>query len=337
MAAKRPTKRSPRKASAAKRTTSKKTMPVSAGELSLQLRVRLILLVIALFCCGIIALLHFTGIVPFDKISVLLGWSDKPATRSDLEVHFIDVGQGDCTLIMSEGEVMVIDSGDRDSSDRVVDHLQEQGVSRINYLIATHPHADHIGEMAEIVNGFEVENIIMPRIPDKYVPTSKTYEDMLLAIKAKGLKVTPAADSEFDLGCCKVQTYASPMDSSENMNDHSVVVKVVNGQNSFLFMGDCEIGEEKKLLEKGCDLRAKVLKAGHHGSYTSSSAELLDAVDPNYAVISCGKDNSYGHPNDDTVRRLSKYANEIYITARDGDIVFISDGEGLSVKCSEEK
>ena len=314
----------------------KKSAPKKNKKLTLRQRIRLIMLVIALFCGGVVSLLHFTGIVPFEDISVLLGLSDKPATRSDLEVHFIDVGQGDCTLIMSQGEVMVIDSGDRDGSNRAVNYLRTQGVSRIDYLIATHPHADHIGEMAEIIEGFEVENFIMPRVPDEYVPTTKTYEDMLLALQAKGLKATPAADSEFTLGCCEVQTYASPIDDSENLNDYSVVVRIVNGNNSFLITGDCEKAEEQELLNSGFDLRAKVLKAGHHGSYTSSSASLLDEVKPNYAVISCGKDNSYGHPNDDTVRRLSKYANEIYVTARDGDIVFISDGEGLSVKCSGE-
>lgn len=351
MAAKRPKKKTASKKTAGKKpsakkpsvrmTSVKKTTVRKAAEqlgidLTTQQRIKLILLVIALFCVGVVCLLHFTGIVPFENISVMLGLSDKPATRSDLEVHFIDVGQGDCTLIMSQGEVMVIDSGDRDETNRAQEYLREHGVKRIDYLIATHPHADHIGEMAEIIEGFEVENFIMPRIPDKYVPTSRTYEDMLLALQAKGLKATPASDSSFTLGCCEVQTFASPMDDSENMNNYSVVVKIVNGKNSFLITGDCEKAEEKELIAKGFDLSAKVLKVGHHGSSTSSSAAMLDEVDPDYAVISCGKDNSYGHPHDETVRRLSKYANEVYVTAARGDVVFISDGKGLSVECSGE-
>lgn len=306
-------------------------------KLSVKTRFQLILLVLAAFAAGVIYLLNYTGIMPFQDILVRLGLSERPATRADLEVHFIDVGQGDCTLIMSQGEVMLIDSGDRDESNTVERYLMKQGVKRINYLIATHPHADHIGEMAEIIGQFEVDNFIMPRFPAEYTPTTQVYENMLNMLSAKEMTVTPAEDSEFTLGFCKVQLYASGIKDSENLNDYSVIVRLVHGANSFLFTGDCENTEEKDLLSRDLKLDAKVLKAGHHGSYTSSSAEFLDAVKPDYAVISCGRNNDYGHPNDATLRRLKKYADNIYLTPRDGNIVFISDGTGLSVECSKGK
>ena len=304
-------------------------------KLSMKMRLRLILAVIILFFGGIVCLLHFTGIMSVQDILIKLGISDRPATRADLEVHFIDVGQGDCTLIISQGEVMVIDSGDRDESNNVEMYLLKQGITHIDYLIATHPHADHIGEMAEILGGFDVENFIMPQVPDAYVPNTKCYEDILRIISAKNMTVTPAEDGSFKLGGCDVSLYASGITDSENLNDYSVIVKLVHGKNSFLFTGDCEYTEEKDLLSRGLDLRAKVLKAGHHGSCTSSSAEFLDAVKPDRAVISCGRNNDYGHPNESTVRRLSKYADEVYITYLDGNVVFTSDGVGLSVKCSK--
>ncbi len=305
--------------------------------LSFKARMWLILLVIAAFAAGVISLLHFTGIMTVNEMLYKAGFKDKPAVSPDTQVHFIDVGQGDCTLVISKGEVMVIDSGDRDDSDSVVKYLKEQGVKKIKYLIATHPHADHIGEMPEIIGSFDVENFIMPKIPDEFVPATKTYEDMLAALKAKGIKATKAEDCELTLGECKLKLYKSNIENDSNLNNYSVLVKVVHGSNSFLITGDCEREEEQDILSRGCDIRAKVLKAGHHGSYTSSSAEFLDKVLPRYVVISCGRVNDYGHPNEETVDRLAKYADEIYVTAEVGTVVFESDGEGISVKYERQQ
>ncbi len=306
-------------------------------KLSLRARLRLILLVIILFALGVICLLHYTGIISVRDIGIKLGLIDRPATRADLEVHFIDVGQGDCELIVSRGKVMLIDSGDKDESNKVINYMLNNGISHIDYVVASHPHSDHIGEMAQIIGTFDIDNFIMPRIPDKYVPTTKCYEDMLTALSAKDINVIAAEKSEFELGECKVQIYPSGIEDSDNLNDYSVIVRLIHGSNSFLFTGDCEVTEEESLFAAGYKLKAKVLKVGHHGSSTSSSADFLDKVNPDYAVISCGRDNSYGHPHESTVRRLSKYANKVYITERDGTTVFISDGEGLSVKCEKGK
>lgn len=296
-----------------------------------RMRLRLILLVIAFFAFAVVAILNATGIVTFDSLMVKAGLKDKPAVHADTEVHFVDVGQGDCTLVISDGEAMVIDSGDRDDSDRAVNYLVSQGIVDIKYLIVTHPHADHIGGMADIIRRFNVEKIIMPKVADEDVPTTVVYEDMLNAVKDKGLKITKASDSELELGNCKVQLF-TPKKETHNLNNYSTLVKIVHGENSFLITGDCENEEEKDILSQGFDISAKVLKAGHHGSYTSSSSDFLDRVLPRYAVISCGEGNKYGHPHEQTVTRLGKYANEIYITQDCGTIVFSSDGKGLSVK-----
>ena len=311
--------------------------PKKGSGLTLKQRLRLILLIILLFAAGVLWLLHYMEIISVQDIMVKLGLADRPATRADLEVHFIDVGQGDCILVASQGQIMLIDSGERDNDNAIESYLIRHGIHHIDKLIATHPHSDHIGEMAEIMYTFDVDSFMMPRIPDAYVPTTKCYEDMLKAVDVRGVSVMSPKDTSFQLGCCQVQIFTSDIEDSDNLNNYSLIVKVVHDKNSFLFTGDCENEEEKSLLKKGVDLKAKVLKAAHHGSSTSSSADFLDVVDPEYAVISCGKNNDYGHPNKETVRRLSKYARNTDITARDGSVVFISDGEGLTVECERDK
>lgn len=308
------------------RKKRKKKTKLTAGQKAL-----VILLMAAAFIAGALCTLHFTGILTFGDILVKLGRKDKPAVDPGTHVHFIDVGQGDATLVISEGEVMLIDAGDTDKGDEVTAYLKDQGVSRIDYLIITHPHADHMGGAPEVIDSFEIGKLIMPEVPEEYQPTTVSYEKLLDAVERNGLKITLARDSEFMLGECEVSVYASRI-VSEELNDYSVVVRLEHGKNSFLFMGDCEEAGEKELIKRGVTLRSKVLKVGHHGSSSSSSADFLNKVKPRYAVISCGKDNDYGHPSEKIVTRLGKYADKTYITSRCGTVVFSSDGEGLSVK-----
>ena len=253
---------------------------------------------IAVFVVLLFTVLDLTGLVSFDSLLIKAGVEDKPAEHAQTEVHFIDVGQGDSTLVISQGEAMLIDSGDKDDSNKIEKYLEKQGVTELKYLIATHPHADHIGEMSEIIDQFQVDKFIMPKVKADMTPTTTIYEKMLKSIKAKGLKIT-------------------------------------DGENSFLITGDCETTEEKDILSQGYDVSAKVLKAGHHGSSTSSGVDFLNKVMPRYAVISCGKGNKYGHPHEETVTRLKKYASHLYVTADVGTIVFSSDGEGLSVSAEK--
>lgn len=268
-----------------------------------------------------------------DSIKEFLGGGrtvKEEASEPDTTVEFIDVGQGDSTLVCSDGEYMLIDTGDRDSGNMLINYLEDSGVGKISYLILTHPHADHIGEAAEIVEKFEIGTIIAPELPEDKIPTTAIYEDLLDAMEEKELSFHAAADEQFSLGTCDVYTYA-PQEDYSNLNNYSVIIKIVHGGNSFLVTGDCETTEESEFLSRGCDLSADVLKAGHHGSDTSNSSEWLQAVSPDYAVISCGLDNSYGHPDDDTLARIKKYASYVYITAEDGTVKFESDGSGLNV------
>lgn len=289
---------------------------------------------IAVFVVLLFTVLDLTGLVSFDSLLIKAGVEDKPAEHAQTEVHFIDVGQGDSTLVISQGEAMLIDSGDKDDSNKIEKYLEKQGVTELKYLIATHPHADHIGEMSEIIDQFQVDKFIMPKVKADMTPTTTIYEKMLKSIKANGLKITQAKPMKFELGSCKVELF-TPKKDYDDLNNYSTLVKITDGENSFLITGDCETTEEKDTLSQGYDVSAKVLKAGHHGSSTSSGVDFLNKVMPRYAVISCGKGNKYGHPHEETVTRLKKYASHLYVTADVGTIVFSSDGEGLSVSAEK--
>lgn len=258
------------------------------------------------------------------------GNSSTPEGSAQVKVHFIDVGQGDCTLVMSHGEAMLIDSGERDDSDRVIKYLKEQGITKLSCIIVTHPHTDHMGEMPDILKAFKTDRFIMPKVPDNMVPTIMRYEKMLKQIKNQGLEISWSSNSEFRLGDAVVNTY-TPKGQFEELNDYSTVVKISCGSRKFLIMGDAEKEEESDLLAQRFDFRADVLKVPHHGSYKGSTSELLKAVGAQYAVICCGKNNDYGHPHDSTLKRIKKFISSVYITKDNGDIVFTTDGKSLTV------
>lgn len=300
-------------------------MAANKGRAKKQAGVQLIKAVLVLMAALAIFVLEKKGVLQTAA-------GDKPAAENaDAEVDFIDVGQGDSTLVCSDGKYMLIDTGDRDGENTLINHLKERGVKKLDYLVLTHPHADHIGEAAEIVEGFKIGKIIMPRVPDDLTPTSSVYEDLLDAAANKGLKIRAARNESFELGEISVQTYAAEGEYS-NLNDYSVVLRLTHGENSFLITGDCEKQEESELLKRGCDVSADVLKVGHHGSDTSSTSQWLKEVGAQYAVISCGADNKYGHPDEETYSRICKYVKNVYVTAEDGSLAFESDGKGLTIK-----
>lgn len=276
------------------------------------------------------AVTHFTDFG--DEIKKNTGLSQKPASSADLSVHFIDVGQGDCTLIMCEGHSMLIDAGESDQGDKVVEYLKAQEITNLDCVIGTHPHSDHIGGLRAVVESdIKIDKLIMPKVPDEQVPTSYTYTKLLKAIINKGMTVTKADDSTFNLGSAVINTY-TPKKTYKNLNDYSVTTKIIHGNNSFLVTGDLGKQSEKELIDRGCDLSAKVLQAGHHGSRESSTKRFLKKVNPSYAVIQCGAGNSYGHPHSEALERMSKYTTEIYRSDKDGTIVFESDKEGMNIK-----
>lgn len=243
--------------------------------------------------------------------------------------HFIDVGQGDAILVTTPEGNMLIDtsvSGVRKDLDL---YLRGAGVGTLKYLVLTHPDADHIGNADYIIDNYEIENIIMT---DR-AATSKTYERLLDAIERSTANVILAeAGYKFELGAL-VNTILAPVKSYDDSNEMSIVIKSVYGNTSVMLTGDAERESEADALKKWSadTFKCDILKVGHHGSTSSTTANFLNAVDPDIAIISCGEDNSYGHPHDEIVERLEAKGIKIYRTDIDGDIVFKTDGNNLTL------
>lgn len=268
------------------------------------------------------------------------GLTDAKATSADVSVHFLDVGQGDSELILTPTAAVLIDAGENDKGEAVLAYLKAQGVKRLDYVIGTHPHSDHIGGLDTVMQGMEVGTVILPKVSDALTPTTRTYEDLLDVISSKGLQVTAAkAGSTYDLGDGTSLTLFAPVKGAEydNLNNYSVVCRFTHGSNSFLFMGDAEKEVEHALLEARVPLQSTVLKVGHHGSATSSTLDFLKAVSMRYAVISVGAGNSYGLPSQKICNRLYDNADTVLRTDLGGTIVFESDGESLSTIIAKQE
>lgn len=249
------------------------------------------------------------------------------AAADGMKVHFIDVGQADSILVQSDEATMLIDGGNNADAEAVVDYIKSQNIERLDYVIGTHPHEDHIGGLDAVIESFDIGAVYMP----KAMSTTKTFEDVLKAISKKGLKInTPIPGTNIDLGRAVFTILAPNGESYESTNNYSIVIKLTNGKNSFLFTGDAESISEKEVMGKGFDLSAEVLKVGHHGSTTSTTKEFLDMVNPRYAIISAGKDNQYGHPHKEILDRLKKKNIIVYRTDESGTIIASSDGESIT-------
>ncbi|MFZ5975143.1 MAG: ComEC/Rec2 family competence protein [Bacillota bacterium] len=252
------------------------------------------------------------------------------ASQGALEVHFIDVGQADCVFIRQNEATLLIDAGNNADGSAVVGYIKAQGVQKLDTVIGTHPHEDHIGGLDNVIKTFAVGSIIMPKVSH----TSKTYEDVLNAVEQKGLRVTtPVPGNQFMVGNAQCTILAPKSQTYENLNNYSVVVRLTFGKTAFLFTGDAEaLSEQEMLLSSAISPRADVLKVGHHGSSSSSTVPFLEAVSPSIAVISVGKDNDYGHPSPQTIRRLHDVGATVYRTDVTGTIVVYGDGSSLRVK-----
>ena len=251
-----------------------------------------------------------------------------------LEVYFFDVGQGDSELIrLPGGENILIDAGTSSTEDELVGELRSLGAETLDLVVATHPHADHIGGMAAVIDAFDVRQVVMPRISESDTPTTKTYENLLQSIADKGLTITPAepGDELLSSGGAVLTVLAPNGEDYGDLNNYSVVLRLTYGEDSFLFTGDAEEASEEEMLSLDWPLTATVLKCGHHGSETSTSPSFLDAVSPQYAVISCGVDNDYGHPDAVTLEKLEAAGAEVFRTDRQGTILASTDGSGVTM------
>ena len=249
----------------------------------------------------------------FDYVSNVTG---------DLKVYYFDVGQADSIFLTNNGKNMLIDAGNNPDGKLIVEQLKKMDISKIDYLIGTHAHEDHIGGLDNILENFEVENVLMPR----KTTTTKTYEDVLKAIKNENLKITASKIGDvFYLGEAKCEIMNVDHES-EDLNETSIVIELTYGDKKFLFTGDTETTKEKERNWNDID----VLKVAHHGSSTSTSKEFLSQAKPEYAIISCGVNNDYGHPHKEVVNRLKGI--ETYRTDKDGTILVTCDGENIKIE-----
>ncbi len=288
------------------------------------------------------------------------------------EIHYIDVGQGDATLILADGMTVLIDTGENDQTNILIDYLNDMKIEVIDYFIITHFDSDHFGEAKEVLEGFDVNNLI---IPDQ-VKTTKMYESFIKEVDEKpeinvmviedndDLGSSVDADDIIDIddksdrkiyvgktdennkddkGDLELEFFGPVKDSYKNSNDYSIIVMARWGKNKMLFTGDAETTAEQSLVEKYGNqlsdiLDCDVFKAGHHGSSTSSCQDVLDAATPMYVIISCGKDNSYGHPHDEAMDRFIEEVGEedVYRTDLQGDIILVTDGENITIKTEKK-
>ena len=296
---------------------------------------RLPILLVLVLIIGIVT--YFRDDIPFIK---------SVPTDGSVSVYFLDVGQGDSELIVTDTAAVLIDGGERTEGDTLLADFQQYGISKLDYVIASHPHTDHIGGLTVFLgmdpadSGVTVGTVITADVPDADIPTTKTYEQFLDNAEAHAEDVCFLSESmELDLGSATLQLIPSPIKSdAETLNEYSICGLLTSGANTFFFTGDAGKQEEQALLAENLlpSQPVDVLKVGHHGSKGSSSTEFLQALHPTDAVISCGTGNSYGHPHQGALERLQEVGCTIYRTDLDGTICIRSDGKALTIQTKAE-
>lgn len=252
---------------------------------------------------------------------------------SDMEVHFIDVGQGDSTLIKAGDHAMLIDAGDNSEGTAVQSYLNSQNVEKLDYVIGTHPDADHIGGLDVVVYKFDCKKVFMPNVTSD----TRTYEDVVQALKSKNQKAqVPKLGKTYSLGDASFTIVAPVKEYGDETNNWSIGIVLQYGKNRFLFTGDAAKQAEDDMIDTGEDLSADVYKASHHGSKTGSGDDFLNKVNPTYAVISCGEGNKYGHPSAQTLNNFRSRGIKTFRTDNQGTIVAYSDGSNITWNASPD-
>lgn len=254
---------------------------------------------------------------------------NKIEPNGKMEVHYIDVGQGASQLIIGPtGKTILIDAGNNNMEETVVGYLKDQGITKVDILIGTHPDADHIGGLDKVIDNFDIGKIYLPKVQSN----TKTFESVLLSVQNKDLKIiTAKADLTLDWEQGADVKMIAPVSTYNDTNEMSAVVHLTFGQTAFLFTGDADSKSETDILTSGANLKADVLLVGHHGSDSSTSPAFLEKVNPTYGVIQVGKDNSYGHPTEAVLKRLNDKGIKIYRNDEQGNIVFSSNGKDINV------
>lgn len=251
--------------------------------------------------------------------------------NNEMIIHYIDVGQGDCILIQVNEKNLLIDSGSSSNRNELLNYLTKLKIKKFDYIIATHPHEDHIGNMDTIIKRFDVDKFYSPKVTHPSI----CFENMVNALIDKSLKINILAKdaSKINLGKNTNVEIFSPLKNmiSDNYNDYSSVIKLTFHNNSFLFTGDAEVYTENQLLSDNIDLKSDIIKIGHHGSKTSTSYNFLHEVNPSFAIISVGENNTYDHPSMDTLLNLELMNIQTYRTNLNGTIIVTSNGNTISI------
>lgn len=284
------------------------------------------------FISFILAVLFIIGYYVFEDIPTEESYSNKDEIKvkntvtTDLQIYYFDVGQADSTLIINNGHSMLIDAGNNEDGEKLVTYIKEElNITTIDYVVGTHPHEDHIGGLDDIINNFNIKEVYLPEA----MTTTKTFEDVLDAIANKELSITvPTIGETFKLGEADFEVIYTGT-GEKDLNEASIILRMIFGNKTYLFTGDTTEEVEETILNSNIDI--DVLKVAHHGSKYSSSEEFLNIATPEYAIISAGEGNSYGHPEPETLTRLKKHTNNIYITKDLGTILLTSDGKTITI------
>lgn len=253
--------------------------------------------------------------------------NENDSNENNLKIHYVDVSQGDSIIVEKNNHYMLIDAGTNEYEKDLIKYIDNLGITKFDYIIGTHAHEDHIGSMDAVINKYDVDKVLF----SKHTTNTKTFEDFVLAVKNKGLKLyAPGVGEEFSFQDTNFKVLAPNSTTYKDLNNYSIVLKLTYKDRSFLFTGDAESLSEFEMLNKNMDLSADVLKIGHHGSSSSTSKKFLDAVNPKYAVILLGKNNDYNHPKQSIMNRLKNKNVKVYRTDEQGSIVATCDGNSIS-------